>query len=340
VSSELHWIEWFTAAIATWLLIFPVRWVLRRLGVIDRPNERSSHVKPTVRGGGLAIVIAIGVSVIVRVGWGNPLRLACLTLPTLALAAVSFWDDIRPLRAKWRFLIQAVAALCMLAWILRNESVSMPYLLWPLLFLWVTGYTNAFNFMDGVNGLAGSQALLTGIGTVLVGLASGLAPGHPGMMLAATIAACAAGFLPHNFPRARVFMGDVGSASLGFLLALATMWMARDAGWGLFPWLALLHANFVLDTGITFVRRILRGEKCFSPHREHFYQRLIRAGWTHPAISGVEALGQTAVALMLIWATPLGWGPRVVVAATVVAAWLAFFCFAERRFVGKQVPHQ
>jgi UDP-N-acetylmuramyl pentapeptide phosphotransferase/UDP-N-acetylglucosamine-1-phosphate transferase len=122
------------------------------------------------------------------------------------------------------------------------------------LLLWFAGYANVFNFMDGINGLAAGQAVATAIGTALVGVAAGLPAGHPAIVLAVLVAGAAGGFLPHNFPRARMFMGDVSSVPLGFMLAVLAVWVARDANWWLIVPLGLLHTNFWLDSGLTIVR--------------------------------------------------------------------------------------
>jgi UDP-N-acetylmuramyl pentapeptide phosphotransferase/UDP-N-acetylglucosamine-1-phosphate transferase len=129
-----------------------------------------------------------------------------------------------------------------------------------------------------------------------------------------------------------MFMGDVGSAPLGFLLAVLTLWLARTVGpWLVIP-LALLHANFFLDTGITLCRRVLRGERWHEAHREHFYQRLIRSGKTHAFVTGLEmALQAVVLGLMVLYlfaGTPI----RVGLATLVVLLWLAFFAYCERSF--------
>jgi len=196
----------------------------------------------------------------------------------------------------------------------------------------IVGYANAFNFMDGINGIAASQAAVTGIGTIAVAVAAGVSLVDPALVLAAIIAGAAAGFLPHNFPRARMFMGDVGAVSLGFGLAAISVWIAADYGWWLLVPLGCLHANFVLDTTITVIRRILRGEVFHQAHREHFYQRLVRAGWSHTRVTLTELVLQIVVAAVLTLAVSQGKSAAFGVAIAVVAVWAGFFAFCEREF--------
>ncbi len=330
------------ALILTMIAGFPAYWFLKRKGIIDHPKGRSSHDRPTVKGGGIAI---LGV-VLLLGGWiafrSQSGVLAVLLIGGLMLAVISMLDDIRGLPVIVRFvfhLIAAVAAILVLGvsgWGLTMKwgggAFFLNILVAGLAMLWITGYTNAFNFMDGINGIAAGQALLTGLGTALVG---GLAAGqweHPAVLFSLVLAGSAGGFTPHNFPKARMFMGDVGSAPLGFLLATLVLWLARDFGWWILAPLALLHANFVLDTAITLIRRICRGERFYEAHREHFYQRLVRSGKSHAFVTGLEAgLLALVVILMAGYAYAGVWG-RVMLALAVPAIWIAFFVYCEARF--------
>ena len=337
-------------AVASYLLGFPVAKILARLGAVDQPNARSSHLKPVVRGGGISM--AGGAFLLVFCGlplqWGIT---SVMLSAALGIGVVSFYDDIKSVGAAIRFGCHSVAAIAALVALhfsglglgLDSQGIPLPVvaLLWLLGFLWIVGYTNAFNFMDGINGLAAGQAILTGFGmALLAGLASGQwsvvssqwSTVSPPVLWSLAIASAALGFLPHNFPRSRMFMGDVGSAPLGFCLAMLVLWLAMEAGaWMLIP-LVLLHANFVLDTGITLVRRIIRGERWYDAHREHFYQRLIRSGKSHPFVTGLEmALQLVVLGLMVLYlhaSAPM----RVGLVALVVLIWLVFFGYCERSF--------
>jgi UDP-N-acetylmuramyl pentapeptide phosphotransferase/UDP-N-acetylglucosamine-1-phosphate transferase len=338
------------AAVGVFALGFPVRHALVHWSIIDRPNERSSHRRPTARGGGVAILLAIlGVAGLGGMHMGQTGILATLLVAAAVLGSVSFVDDLRSLPPQMRLACHALVALAMLAVLewphlasspSKELNLALPYFLGlGLAFLWMAGYTNAFNFMDGINGLAAGQAALTGFG---MGLLSGMANGRwevAPVMICLVLAGAALGFLPHNFPRARMFMGDVGSAPLGFLLSALAIWLAQDAGWWLLIPLGLLHANFVLDTGITLVRRLLRGERWYEAHREHFYQRFVRAGKTHTWVTLWEMGLQVIVLGLLFWYLHLGVAGRAVLAAAIIAIWSGFFLWAEicfRRFVANQ----
>ncbi len=331
------------AAAGVWLLCYPVGAALAWWNIIDRPNERSSHSRPTTRGGGIAIMLVL----LVVVGsdalhQSQPAAVATLLGAAAFLAVVSFVDDLRSLPAGLRFGCHGLAAVAALA-VLKISSLRLAAdsggLSWPALalvwvpgFLWIVGYTNAFNFMDGINGLAAGQAIVTGFGMALLGCLALHDSTSTPVLWSVAIASAALGFLPHNFPQARMFMGDVGSAPLGFWLAVLVLWMAVNAGaWLLIP-MVLLHANFVLDTGITLLRRIVRGDRWYESHREHFYQRLIRSGKSHPFVTGLEiALQGVVLGLMLLY-IHANVAVRAALIALVVLIWLAFFAFCERSF--------
>jgi len=309
---------------------------------VDKPNARSSHSVPTVRGGGIAIILvvlgAITLEAIRPVGSDGPLL--AIALAVLLLAVISFIDDLRSVRALLRFGVHGAAAATVLVIVgvpdfgLAGGAALALAMLWVAIgFLWIAGYTNAFNFMDGINGIAGGQTAVTGLATAALALVAGLDATHPAVWLAAATAGAAAGFLPYNFPRARMFMGDVSSAPLGFLLAALGWWLVRDTAWWMIIPMGLLHANFVLDTGITLVRRLLRGERWYQPHREHFYQRLVRAGRSHAEVTSAEMalllLGAISVVLAVKSGSGLG---LTVVAVAIPAGWGLFFLRAERIF--------
>jgi UDP-N-acetylmuramyl pentapeptide phosphotransferase/UDP-N-acetylglucosamine-1-phosphate transferase len=326
--------------IASLLLSWPVYFCLRRQGVVDKPNARSSHTIPTVRGGGIAIILAMlgAITFEITTSQGREGPLLTIALAILVLAVVSFIDDLRSLRALLRFSMHGAAALSILVIVGTPDMNSIggsPTLLTTIGtvigFLWIAGYTNAFNFMDGINGIAGGQALVTGLATAALALVAGLDPAHPAVWLSAATAGAAAGFLPFNFPRARMFMGDVSSAPLGFLLAALGWWLVCDTAWWMLIPVGLLHANFVLDTGITLARRLLRGERWYEPHREHFYQRLVRAGRSHTEVTitemALQVLAASCVLLAVKSDNPIG---LVAVSAFIPTVWAVFFLRAER----------
>lgn len=256
-----------------------------RWALLDMPNHRSLHADATPRSGGIGILAGLfvgvalaGVSAVPGTGWA----LLALSL----VAVISFGDDVYGLPPYVRFPVHALAAVLLVfpagyglsaivlpdlnwyapAWLL--DGVSLLFVIWMV---------NLYNFMDGMDGLAGGMAFF-GFGTLaLLGALAG-APGYA--LTALVVAVAAAGFLPTNFPPARLFMGDLGSGSLGFLVALFLLWADRG---GLFPlWLgAMVFSPFMVDATWTVVRRSAEGKKPWQAHREHFYQRLVNLGWSH-----------------------------------------------------------
>ncbi len=345
----LGWGFLIVSSLLTFLLGFPVcRWLISR-NIIDRPNARSSHTVPTARGGGIAILgsLILCIPAILWSKWTESNPLLWLLPSTLVLGVVSFLDDLRSLPQILRFGCHAGAALAILAalgWprlelaLLANHGIVLALgVSLGIMFLWLAGYTNAFNFMDGINGIAAGQATIAGIGG---GLLAAVASGNwenPPILTSFVIGGASLGFLPHNFPKARMFMGDVSSAPLGYLLAAVALWMANAHGWWLLIPVALLHANFVLDTAFTLVRRILRGERWYDAHKEHFYQRLVRAGKSHTFVTGWEmALQIVVLGLMFAYVMVTNVPVRICLIAAVIALWLAFFAYCERAFVATE----
>lgn len=254
--------------------------------VLDHPNERSLHVQPVPRSGGVAILFALGVSVVgLSVVHDLPGRLVWLIPGVLLLGGISFLDDRLDVRPAYRLVAQVMAA-SLLVW--GNFSLAMLELPgwmweWPawvasaFSLVFVVWMTNLYNFMDGMDGFAGGMAVI-GFGTfALLGM---LAGNTEFMLLNLSVVAAAAGFLVFNFPPARIFMGDVGSSVLGFLAAAFSLWGAQAR---IFPfWVALLvFSPFIVDATVTLARRLFRGEKVWRAHRDHYYQRLVGLGWGH-----------------------------------------------------------
>lgn len=277
--------------------------LVARHGRLDPLEQRRLHTVATARGGGLGIAVAMLLTVLLVL----PLDLRTSGgLALLLASAAGAIEDVRGLRARWRLLLHLAAG----ALLVRGCVPDWPFLAQLALLVVVAGWVNLVNFMDGANGLIGLQALLAGIAFWLLGPDSALAP------LALVLAAAVAGFLPLNFPRARVFLGDTGSYSIG--LASAWLWLhahTSDPGSGV--WRGLLGLLPILtDAGLTLARRFLHGKQWYSAHREHLYQWLIRRGIPHTIIS----LGYAVVALtgwLLAWTLPTAWLPAGVVAFTI-----------------------
>ncbi len=257
------------------------------LQILDRPNARSLHGQPIPRTGGLAVLggIFVGISITLLVE-AAPLSMRIagfLLVGLIPLALVSFQDDRVGVPARWRVLVHLLAAVSLLTANLVPDSLMLPDLALPLptwitillVLLFVVWMINLYNFMDGMDGFAGGMATIGFSALAWLGWADA---GFATFCL--IVAAASAGFLVHNFPPAKIFLGDTGSTALGFLAAAFSLWGAKD---GLFPfWVALLvFSPFIVDATVTLLRRLLRGEKVWEAHRSHYYQRLVLLGWGH-----------------------------------------------------------
>lgn len=313
------------------------RWATAR-GVLDLPGVRSSHERPTPRGGGLAIA-AIGLVVFVIVGVvGSRPRadtLLWLALGAAIVAGVSLADDLRSLPVSIRLTAHILGAFVVVIGIGALSGVGLPsgrflglgWLAVPVTVLWVVGLTNAYNFMDGIDGIAGAQAVVAGAGWLL------LAGSNPVIaVIGLVLSASSLGFLLHNWPPAKIFMGDVGSAFVGYVLAVMTIIASRnDARFALVG--LLLVWPFVFDTTLTFFRRLLRHENVLAAHRSHLYQRLVIADFSHQFVTLLyAALAALGVGLARIWLSQLQLAGPIVFASLIAAGaslW-GFVCWAER----------
>ncbi len=311
---------WLVPLLALCVSALSLRWLLgdgQRRMALDRPNERSLHSQPVPRSGGLAVMAATLLTLLLIDLPERGVLLAAL----LALVAVSLVDDFRGLSAGLRFSVHALVAVAVVLCLPIGETswiwvaVAIPSMVWM---------TNLFNFMDGSDGLAGGMAAF-GFGTL--GIAAQMA-GDVGMAtLCFSVVAASAAFLRVNWHPARIFMGDGGSVPLGFMAAaLGLVGAAR----GLWPvWLPpLAFFLFIFDATVTLCCRAVRGEKFWRAHRTHYYQRMVRMGLGHArtaklcyvamAGSGVTALLALALApdagpwLMLAWSVAYAIAARVI----------------------------
>ncbi|NBI47550.1 MraY family glycosyltransferase [Burkholderia sp. ISTR5] len=276
-----------SGAILRALLATGIAWRL----ATDIPNARSLHERPTPRVGGWGIV-PVGVAALLWLA--SPMWLIALMAAGLAL--MSQIDDRRGLPARVRFGGHAVAVIVLLA----VYPAAVPW--WALaglgfLMLWLI---NLYNFMDGADGLAGGMALF-GFGAYAVAALTGAAPSHDLAIAGAAIAGAALGFLLLNFHPARLFLGDAGSIPLGFLAGAFGYWGCREQVWPIwFP--ALVFSPFIADASVTLLRRLLRGEKFWQAHREHYYQRVIRSGVSHGRAAVYSYLIMLCGTLVAVWA--------------------------------------
>lgn len=293
----------FIGVAGTWLAR---RYALRR-ALIDQPGERRSHSVATPRGGGISIVIALLVATValgIRQPVQAPLLLAFGT-GLLLVAGIGWIDDHRPLSPWWRLIVHVLAA-GLFALAVGDLHSSFTWAVCA--FVATLVLTNVWNFMDGIDGLAASQALLAAVGL------SAWAGGPWGWLALALAAACA-GFLPFNFPRARIFMGDVGSGALGYalgaLMAVSAIHLEGRAALVLLP-----VSVFLADATLTLGRRILRGERWWSPHTQHAYQAWARRAG-HITVTAAYAL-VSLVVIICAWALVLRDGAFI---AGITIAW-------------------
>jgi UDP-GlcNAc:undecaprenyl-phosphate GlcNAc-1-phosphate transferase len=281
------------------------RVLLSRFGrfALDQPNERSLHERPVPRTGGIAVLLGGAVSLAFGAGvlW-LPMALA------LALAVVSFFDDLRGLPTGVR-LGAHVAAAAVLVWYVLSPMLVVELLVLIVAVAWIT---NLYNFMDGSDGLAGGMAM---IGFGAYGVAAWWGQDGALAALCLALSAAALAFLLHNHHPARMFLGDVGSIPLGFLAAGLGIVGWRNDLWPLwFP--VLVFGPFIGDATVTLVRRLLRRERVWQAHREHYYQRMVRMGLGH---RGTAWTGY-AVMLLCAGAALLGRGQAPALQATVFLA--------------------
>ncbi|MBP0608428.1 MULTISPECIES: MraY family glycosyltransferase [Burkholderia] len=257
----------------------------------DIPNDRSLHTLPTPRVGGWGIVPVCTVALLVLAP-----HLWLIAVSAAALAAMSQIDDRRGLPARVRFSVHLAAVVALIAvypadapwWLLVGVGFVMVWL------------TNLYNFMDGADGLAGGMALF-GFGAYAIAAATGAHPSPDLALTAAAVAGAAFGFLLLNFHPARLFLGDAGSIPLGFLAGALGYWGWRTSVWPIwFP--ALVFAPFIADASVTLLRRLLRGEKFWQAHREHYYQRMVRSGVGHGRTALYWYLIMLAGIIVAVWA--------------------------------------
>ncbi|MFC4761630.1 MraY family glycosyltransferase [Dyella koreensis] len=294
-----------------------------RRGMLDQPGQRRSHSIPTPRGGGVGMVIAVVLTApwclsLLPAAWTGGLPWV-LAAATLMVAAIGWWDDHHALPVLPRLGIQLAACALFACALVIGE---MSWLWLPLLILAGAWSINLHNFMDGIDGLLAQQVLFVALGLSGLAMAAGQFALAAGI---ACLAAAALGFWCYNRPRAAIFMGDVGSGTMGFLLFAFTAMLWRVNNQLLWP-AAILSSSFVTDASLTLLSRFLKGRRWYTPHREHVYQWLVRSGMSH-ALGGACYLGwNLLIAAPLAWLSwfcpDLGWTICVVTYLIASAAWM------------------
>jgi UDP-N-acetylmuramyl pentapeptide phosphotransferase/UDP-N-acetylglucosamine-1-phosphate transferase len=309
---------WLTGRVLPWL---------ERRAILDHPVERSSHRIPVPRGGGLALVpVLLAAWLGLALAGAAPRGAGGIALLAAALALLSWRDDLRSLPIALRLLAHLAAAALGVAF-LPGAGAVFHGLLPPLLdraatvvvWLW---FIELFNFMDGIDGITGVETAALGIGAAAVALAAGAGTGLAALALSAAAAGLA--FLHWNWHPARLFLGDIGSVALGYLLGWLLLALAAAGWWA--PAL-ILPLYYLADASLTLARRVLRGERFWRPHRQHFYQRALAPDGDHAAVA---RLVLAADALLVLAALLAIGAPRAGLAAGVLVV-LLLLARLERR---------
>lgn len=277
------------------LAISPVVLIgLRRLGVMDIPSDRSSHLQPTPRGGGVAFGIGAVTALLMASSAPGPSWMGIL-FAACAFGLVGLLDDLMDVPALLRLSFQVVTAAGVVVWVVPSSGgpAIASVGLGCLVTLWLVSYVNAFNFMDGIDGISVAQVVAAGVTWCAIAEVRNI----PMLgIVSVTVVGAALGFAPYNFPRARMFLGDAGSYFIGAWLAAVTV-LGLKAGVPPEAMLAPLTL-YLADTGTTLLRRVWRGHLWYAPHRDHAYQRLVVRGWSHGSTTLLVAVLLAAVSAL------------------------------------------
>ncbi|HNW36626.1 MAG TPA: glycosyltransferase family 4 protein [Candidatus Ozemobacteraceae bacterium] len=277
-----------------------VRWIALRRSILDVPTDRSMHEVPMPRGGGAAMAV-VSMVALIFLHLARPELLSARWMIAvvgggIATAVIGWLDDCYSLGAGRRFLVHIAAGAWACWWLVPTGSP-----IWMSLFgvFWIAWAINFFNFMDGIDGLAGGEA-------VMVGLTGGYLAGRLGLLAPQSIAwvtaAAALGFLFWNWPPAKLFMGDAGSGYLGYVFGCLCIGSGMSFQGGFGTW-ALLLAMFWIDTTVTLLRRILKGERFWEAHRQHFYQRAVQNGFSHLEVVWFYSVGNLLLSILTFYLT-------------------------------------
>ena len=270
-----------------------VTWgMLKFVRILDHPNQRSSHRNAIPKSGGISIVVTFMIGMAFIVGFAeNDLIQQKYTvgfiISAILIAVISFVDDVWEKSALFKLVTHVIAVSVVLSTGIVIDTLSLPWedemslgiVGYIVSFVWILGLTNAYNFMDGIDGLVASTALIAGLFFMVISYYEGSSFVY---ITGYTIIAGSVGFLVYNAPPAKIFMGDVGSAFLGFVFATLAIIAARyDESHTSFLVMPMLLFHFLFDTLFTFIRRVISGKNPLKAHRSHLYQIRVRSGNTH-----------------------------------------------------------
>ncbi|PPD35111.1 MAG: glycosyl transferase [Methylomonas sp.] len=297
--------------LVAFLLTGLIRYYALKRKVLDIPNQRSSHTIPTPRGGGLAIVLTMMFAVLsLTLTQQIDQRILALCMASILVAGIGFCDDHKPVPAKWRFLTHLVTAFLIVRLLggfplllvpspmdgfLKRFFIDLSWIGYPLAIVWLVWFLNLFNFMDGTDGIAASESLFMSL--ALAGYSYYL--DQTLFNLCICLAAATLGFLVWNWPKAGIFMGDVGSGFLGLLLGVLILLAAQQAAVMLFCGL-ILFGIFFVDASYTLLVRMLSRQKWYDAHCSHTYQRAAKQYGHLPVLLACWLIN-------LLWLLPLSY---------------------------------
>ncbi|OJX12786.1 MAG: hypothetical protein BGO77_07910 [Caedibacter sp. 37-49] len=288
--------EILSLALAFLLSVIVTR-VMIVINIKDIPVDRSSHKEITPRAGGVGLLSGFYISLLsqgfFRISSDGNALIVLLSAAAI-IAGLGLLDDIKGSSPILRLFIQIVISCFFVSYTGAFKTVPLPYfgevnlgiLSLPLSILWIVGFTNAFNFMDGLNGMSG---LITVIACTFLSIL--ISSQHPSFIIFLILAAATLGFLIFNFPKAKIFLGDIGSFFLGFFFASWALIASQPSYGKLSIWIVpLLFFIYIYDVIFTRIHRIKRGKNFFEAHREHLYQLLNSLGWSHVKVTSLYAL--------------------------------------------------
>lgn len=279
--------------------------IAARTKLVDLPVARSAHSIPVPTAGGISIVLLLLVVVIIGFERGIiPTQESLAILGAVAIAAIGVADDLFHLDIKWRMPVQLIAAVWSVFWLggsppvaIGSWSLDLPWLLSIAAVLSLIWLLNLYNFMDGIDGIAASQACFVSLATILIVIKS---DDLVVTLLSATLLAASAGFLVWNWAPAKIFMGDVGSGFLGFSFGVIALISIHHGSMYVWTWLLLLGV-FIVDSTVTLMRRFVAGEKWYEGHSAHAYQIAARRFNSHPRVT------ITILVINACWLGPMAW---------------------------------
>ncbi|MBA3335028.1 MAG: glycosyltransferase family 4 protein [Acidobacteria bacterium] len=279
----------------------------KKWNILDVPNERSSHTRPTPRGGGLVIVLVSLLAYTIYTNFFTREFSWAYFGGAILIVSISWLDDLYSVSSLLRFIVHSIAAGLIVLYLGESQSIYIPFYgllksnFCPqiIIFLWIVWLTNAYNFMDGIDALAGMQAVTAGLGWLMVGKILGQ---ETAGFYGGVIAFSSLGFLIFNRYPAKIFMGDVGSAFLGYTFAVFPFLFFRETviDTAILPVVAILLVwLFVFDTVLTLTRRLFKREKIWQAHRSHIYQRLVAAGVSQVKVTGLYVLISLTIIILI-----------------------------------------